>query len=154
MCRLEAILFEKSQLRAGLDEELEQMAKLRDALLGGSEEADKIELQRVEVKQNTEKVGFFGFLGRVLGWLKCDLQLGEELQAKEVDVATMQSRKDKLKQSVDSAEETCGNTEHDIKGKKKLLKEYEMAMERTKRMNQDQKVSNHFINVLFHWQKI
>ena len=57
-CRLEKLLLEKSDLAVSLNGELEQVAKLRDAVQSAVEEHEKTQLQRQELHENTEKVQY------------------------------------------------------------------------------------------------
>ena len=57
--RLEKTLFEKSELTVALNEELAEVAKLRDAVQAAVEEHESLEKQRMEIQENSEKVCHF-----------------------------------------------------------------------------------------------
>ena len=67
-------------------------------------------------------------------------QLVEELQAKEEDIASMEGRRDKLKEGLETAEQIAVETQQDIEEKRKLLKEHQLNIERVRRLNGEQKV--------------
>ena len=53
----------------------------------------------------------------------------------------MEQRRDKLKASLESAKSIAEETEQDIDEKKKMLRDYELNIERIRRLNSEQKVS-------------
>ena len=71
----------------------------------------------------------------------------EELQAKEEDIASMEGRRDKLKEGLETAEQIAVETQQDIEEKRKLLKEHQLNIERVRRLNGEQKVCEQRANL-------
>ncbi|XP_075264864.1 uncharacterized protein LOC142357030 [Convolutriloba macropyga] len=74
-------------------------------------------------------------------WKTNFIRLVEELQAKEEDIASMEGRRDKLKEGLETAEQIAVETQQDIEEKRKLLKEHQLNIERVRRLNGEQKIS-------------